>query len=1047
MLFLFKKVIYLCLYFRILKKYMKKIILIKPYFKDFYCTSNRNFPYGLFLISSILEQKGFDVIILDFSIIKKLKDKIPIYAEDLNNFYKKDLSYFSTFNDFYHFGFSEEESIKILKKIIKEKGNPLFIGISNFSYPYSIYGDKLASKIRKFYNGFIVAGGLGSSYIEEKNDYEKNNENDIKDIYDFIFLFESDVSIKKFIDKLNNNLNYQLKEDLEDVNNLYSKKYSIQNTIKFPEENEIESIKDKFIFEKFLENINKYFNLNIKNITQIYPHFSTTFSRGCPYRCNFCYNSRYNIKYRKRKKEDIINELIIAYNNGFTKINIDDDTFFYDKEYSFEILKGIKKEFRNRLELYFFNGINYHHLDEKVLKFIKKINIIKYTTFSLGTLDKKIQESLNRPVIINVKKDDTLNRIFELLPKYYIESQIFFISPFLNQTLNDVINSFFYILKTGNKIGFSIFYPVPPLSSFFSEDNLFYRNKEAFRSSFLNFKGLNLSREEIFSIFYFERVFNFILNFFKRKFLEKFCIKLLFFPEAINGFFDLIKYEDEAYINKVERLKRDTISIMLLSKLFNNKWIYFSSYKEDERFNINVEFTKFIFKENKNFYSINSDNLDFNLNNNFNDKELLKKIKKLIILFLNYLLKSEIIVNFRNLKDFILFLLLRRKEYFFITLEQKALNFKNNQKFIRFRYKFENLINYDIKKISIIIPFYERYSYFLFCLYSIFFQTFFLKEFFYSKKKYEEIKDNKIIRNRIDYEIIIIDDGSKKLKCKKIIKKLKENINKRKRLLKFKSFINFIFFSNFPIWIKDQYKSIFTNFNIFSTNIFSNNKFQNELNIKYVKENLKFNNDVKWDIFNKKTKKYFNFILNKKVKILELKKNFGVSFSRNEGIKRSSGDIIFFLDSDDLFTPYKIEKHLRIYKENKLIDGIINEEGWIRNRRWINKNDDFKLSNYSKYFFCDENEKDKILNLNKNVFSIGTISLKKKYLNLIGKKSNNEIFNTKKYFLEDFEFFLNYLINKNIFILNEILNLKRSGNFNQLSSIYRKEIHDFFKNY
>lgn len=56
-----------------------------------------------------------------------------------------------------------------------------------------------------------------------------------------------------------------------------------------------------------------------------------------------------------------------------------------------------------------------------------------------------------------------------------------------------------------------------------------------------------------------------------------------------------------------------------------------------------------------------------------------------------------------------------------------------------------------------------------------------------------------------------------------------------------------------------------------------------------------------------KMQKYFN---NKKVKYLKNDRNLGGALARNVGIREATGDYITFLDDDDVYLPYKIEKQL-----------------------------------------------------------------------------------------------------------------------------------------
>ena len=58
------------------------------------------------------------------------------------------------------------------------------------------------------------------------------------------------------------------------------------------------------------------------------------------------------------------------------------------------------------------------------------------------------------------------------------------------------------------------------------------------------------------------------------------------------------------------------------------------------------------------------------------------------------------------------------------------------------------------------------------------------------------------------------------------------------------------------------------------------------------------------------------FAKNEKIKIIYLKKNKGVSFTRNLGIRLSNSKYISFLDSDDLWTPNKLKDQISFMEKN-----------------------------------------------------------------------------------------------------------------------------------
>lgn len=70
---------------------------------------------------------------------------------------------------------------------------------------------------------------------------------------------------------------------------------------------------------------------------------------------------------------------------------------------------------------------------------------------------------------------------------------------------------------------------------------------------------------------------------------------------------------------------------------------------------------------------------------------------------------------------------------------------------------------------------------------------------------------------------------------------------------------------------------------------------------------------------NYKRKSINEILTDKRIKYIENKKNSGVSFSRNFGISKATGDYIAFLDADDVFMKDKIEIQLEELERNQAV--------------------------------------------------------------------------------------------------------------------------------
>jgi len=60
------------------------------------------------------------------------------------------------------------------------------------------------------------------------------------------------------------------------------------------------------------------------------------------------------------------------------------------------------------------------------------------------------------------------------------------------------------------------------------------------------------------------------------------------------------------------------------------------------------------------------------------------------------------------------------------------------------------------------------------------------------------------------------------------------------------------------------------------------------------------------------------FVKHVKLKIIELKKNYGPGYARNIGFSNTSGDVISFLDADDIYIPELLERADQLFTNNNM---------------------------------------------------------------------------------------------------------------------------------
>ncbi len=426
----------------------KEAIFIIPSFSDFYISRDRLYPNNAVAVCKILENLNISTKIVDFRFGFHKKSDIPKSISYLKDFYKKDYSNFSLFNKYNYFGLVDSSfHIEFFEEYKKKFEDPDIILISsNFTAYRGDAINVIESAIKYYQNrSFIIIGGndviINSAWYKSRI---QDIGNKLKLKLDNIILY-NDFDLDRF-------------ENI--IKNLYEKDEVNKKNCGSFQKREIR-INEKIIEYYFLE---KVFFYNVKeskikeiNPKNLYKVGSILFSYGCPFRCSYCFYSIEKFKrFYYRKIEDIYKDLLALYTEGFDKIHIEDDSFTANKDEAIKILNEIIT-FKNNFDKFTFdfpNGLNYHKIDNELIEYFEKANILSIS-IALGSLDEKILTKENRP-----SKNIEFSNFINLVKNFNIDVQTYIIAGFVGQSFEEILISLFFLFENNLKIGFSPYYPV-----------------------------------------------------------------------------------------------------------------------------------------------------------------------------------------------------------------------------------------------------------------------------------------------------------------------------------------------------------------------------------------------------------------------------------------------------------------------------------------------------------------------------------------------------------------------------------------------------------
>jgi radical SAM superfamily enzyme YgiQ (UPF0313 family) len=130
------------------------------------------------------------------------------------------------------------------------------------------------------------------------------------------------------------------------------------------------------------------------------PYMAIVTSRGCPYRCAYCYHTMGKV-FRKRSAESVLAEMEeLRSKHGFKEFEIIDDCFNLDRERMYAILTGIKDRLGD-VKLHFPNGLRADMLEPQDMALFKQAGTVS-AAFAIETSSPRLQNMIHKN--LNIEK-------------------------------------------------------------------------------------------------------------------------------------------------------------------------------------------------------------------------------------------------------------------------------------------------------------------------------------------------------------------------------------------------------------------------------------------------------------------------------------------------------------------------------------------------------------------------------------------------------------------------------------------------------------------
>jgi radical SAM superfamily enzyme YgiQ (UPF0313 family) len=453
--------------------YQLKVLLIVPPIQDYYDTDIRHFPLGLLYLKSALNQyhPDVEVKIIDFH-HGCGKISIPVPRElgyTRKYFGKNDLSPFSSFYHYYHFG---KDFDSIVDDI--ECFKPDLVGITSMFTPYYFEVQEITERLRRRSPHIkIVLGGAHASIMPQEILDDGSA--------DYVVIGEGEQAIIELVSHLKGE---------RAISEVASIAYRVNG------KTEINPIRSMAI-DKIPSPVDRDFDYSVYRVKDK-PMCMILTSRGCPYKCSFCTtHSVFGRGYRQREIYSIIDEIKLYYEKGIRFFDFEDDNLTLNRGFIIDLCRRIDEAFKSdKPVLTAMNGVSYWHLDEDILKAMKNAG---FPAINISLVSRDRNSDLLRPMDMERFKE-----IAWLAYEMGFDVTGYYILGLPGQSVEQMINSLELLASLPLTVGASPFYLLP--GSKLAEGIIFDRE----RMIKARLTALGGNAKDIYTLFIMSRIINFI---------------------------------------------------------------------------------------------------------------------------------------------------------------------------------------------------------------------------------------------------------------------------------------------------------------------------------------------------------------------------------------------------------------------------------------------------------------------------------------------------------------------------------------------------------